>query len=60
MNLISLIIIIVIMGLVLWIINTQMPMPPLFKTVVNVLVALFVIVWLLQLAGFSGPNLRLK
>lgn len=60
MNVISLLIFVVIIGLVLWLFNTQIPVPPWVKTVVNVIAVLIAMIYLLQLAGFSGPNLRLR
>lgn len=52
--LIQLLVFVVIIGLVLYLFNTVIPVPPWVKTVVNVIVCLFVMVWLLQLAGFGG------
>ncbi len=51
---INLVILIVLLELVLYLFNSQIPVPPWVKTVVNVLACLFVIVWLLQMAGFTG------
>lgn len=58
MSLISFVVFIVIIGLVLWLFNTQIPVPGWVKMVVNVLAVLVVIIWLLQFAGFAGPSLR--
>lgn len=52
--LINLLVLIVIVGLVLYLFNNVIPAPPWVKTVVNVLVCLVVMIWLLQLAGFTG------
>ena len=60
MNLIGLLVFIVILGLVLWLVNTQLPLPPWLKTVVNVIAVLCVIIWLLGFAGFGGPNLHFR
>lgn len=60
MNLTSLLILVVILGLVLWLFNSQIPVPAWVKTCVNVVAVLIVMIYLLQLAGFSGPTLRLR
>lgn len=52
--LINLVIMIVLIGLVLYLFNAVIPVPAWVRTVVNVLACLVVIVWLLQLAGFTG------
>lgn len=52
--LIELLIIIVVLGLVLYLFNTVIPVPAWLKTVVNVLACLFVMVWLLEMLGFPG------
>lgn len=55
--LVELLIVVVVLGLVLYLFNTVIPVPGWVKTVINVIVCLFVMVWLLELAGFSGPHL---
>lgn len=53
MDLISLIIVIIIVGVVLWLAETFIPMSPPIKTVLRVVVVLVLILWLLRL--FVGP-----
>lgn len=54
--LIHVIIVIVIVGLILWIVNSYVPMPPPIKTVLNVAVAIIILLWLLSILGaFSVP-----
>lgn len=60
MSLISLIIVLVVIGLVLYLIETFIPMSPPFKTVLRVVVVLFLCIWLLQALGVTGPMLRLR
>jgi len=53
--LIQLIILLVIIGVVLYLLNTYVPMAAPIKTVINVLVVLVLIIWLLQAFGiFHG------
>lgn len=61
MNLISVIVFLSILGLVWYLVDTYIPMPPGVKVVLRVLCVLILVVWLLQFAGFVGPlPLRLK
>lgn len=61
MSLIQLIIILVVIGVVMWLINTYVPMSHGIKTVLNVVVVLFVILYVLSLFGILGPihNVRI-
>jgi hypothetical protein len=51
MSLISLIIVLIVIGFVLWLINTYIPMQPPIKNIVNVIIVLVVILWLLSAVG---------
>lgn len=58
---ISLILTIAILGLIVWFITTHIPMPPIFKTVIYVIVAIFLILFLMRTFGVSDmavPRLR--
>ena len=58
MDLFSLIIIIVVVGLALWAINSFIPMQPQVKQILNVVVIIVLVVWLLSLFVGTGhiPN----
>jgi hypothetical protein len=56
MTLISLIISLVVVGLILWLINTYLPIDPKIKTIINVIVLMVVCLWLLQVFGVFGGN----
>jgi len=60
MSLISIVVFIVILGLVLYLVQTVIPLPQWAKVVINVLCALVVIVWLLQLLGYSGHVFNIR
>ncbi len=51
MSLISLIIVLMLVGLLLWAINTYIPMQPPIKNIMNIVVVIVVILWLLQVFG---------
>jgi hypothetical protein len=56
---ISLLVSVGVMGLILYLINSVVPMPEWFRTVINVVACLIVIIWLLQWIGFAGgPHLH--
>ena len=47
MSLISLILVLVVVGVILWLINTYLPMDGKIKSILNVVVVIVVILWLL-------------
>ena len=57
MSLISLVVVLVIVGVILWLINTYIPMDAKIKKILNVVVVIVVIIWLLQAFGVLG-NIR--
>lgn len=58
MTLIGLIIVLVVIGVILWLINTLIPMDPKVKTILNVVAILVLGLWLVQvvLGGFGVLN----
>ena len=55
----SIIITLVIIGVLLYLVNTVIPMAPPIKTIINVVVVLAVCVWLLGAFGiYHGPIMR--
>ena len=60
MPLISLVITLVVVGVALWLINQYIPMAASIKSILNIVVVVFVIVWVLQVTGILGglPNIR--
>jgi len=61
MPLINLIIILVVVGVILWVINSYIPMQPTIKKILNVVVIIGVIIWLLSVFGVIGniSNIRI-
>ena len=51
MSLISLIITLVVIGVLLWLINTYLPMDGKIKKIINIVVVICVVVWLLYAFG---------
>jgi hypothetical protein len=54
MSLINLVIVLVVVGVLLWLINTYLPMDGKIKTILNVVVVIAVVFWLLQSFGVLG------
>jgi hypothetical protein len=54
MSLVSLAIVLIIVGVLLWLVNNYIPMDAKIKKILNVVVVIVVIVWLLQAFGVLG------
>jgi Flp pilus assembly protein TadB len=54
MPLIQLIIVLAIVGVILWLINSYIPMQTTIKKILNVVVVVAVVVWLLSVFGVIG------
>lgn len=57
MPLISVILVLVVVGVVLWLVNTYIPMAQPIKTVINVLVVIILCIWLLSLFGIGDVTI---
>ncbi|MGA8240620.1 MAG: Thivi_2564 family membrane protein [Desulfobacterales bacterium] len=54
MPLIQLVIVLVVVGVVLWLINSYIPMQATIKKILNAVVVIGVIIWLLSVFGLIG------
>jgi hypothetical protein len=54
MPLIQLVIVLVVVGVILWLVNTYIPMQATIKKIINVVVIIAVILWLLSVFGVIG------
>ena len=54
MSLISLVGVLIVIGVLLWLVNTYLPMDGKIKSILNAVVVIAVIIWLLQLFGIVG------
>lgn len=57
MTLITFVLTLALVGFLLWLIVTYIPMPDPFKTVLIVIAVIFVVLYVLQAIGFVGPGL---
>jgi len=55
MTLVNIVVVLVAAGLLMWLINTYIPMATAIKSLLNVVVFVVVLVWLLQVFGVIGP-----
>lgn len=64
MSIIGLIVTLIIIGVLLWLANTYIPMAPPIKNILNIVVIIIVILWLLSvfgiLGGFDAPVPRVR
>jgi hypothetical protein len=51
MPLLTILIVLVVSGLILWVVNTYIPMDQKIKTIFNVVVVIVILVWLLKVFG---------
>lgn len=59
MDLISLVIVLIVVGVLLWLVNTYIPMDAKIKQILNVVVIIAVVLWLLfTVFGVNIPNIR--
>lgn len=56
MPLLDLVVILIVVGVLLWLVNTYIPMQPQIKTIINAVVIICIVVWLLKLflGGFGS------
>lgn len=54
MSLISLVGVLIVVGVLLWLVNTYLPMDGKIKSILNVVIVIAVILWLLQIFGIVG------
>lgn len=54
MPLISIVLVLIVVGVLLWLINTYIPMAGSIKSILNAVVVIVVVLWLLQVFGVLG------
>ena len=60
-TLVQIVVILVVVGLVMWLINTYIPMAGAIKSLLNIVVFVVVLIWVLQTFGLIGaiPGLKM-
>jgi hypothetical protein len=54
MSLIGLVVVLIVVGVLLWLVNTYLPMDAKIKRILNAVVVIAVVIWLLQVFGVMG------
>ncbi len=54
MSLISLVVTLIVVGVLLWLVNTYIPMDAKIKQILNIVVVIAVVLWLLSVFGVLG------
>jgi hypothetical protein len=54
MSLITLVVVLIVVGVLLWLVNAYIPMDRKIKYILNVVVVIAVVIWLLQVFGVLG------
>ena len=54
MPLVTVVLVLIVVGVLLWLINTYIPMDKKIKNILNIVVVVVVIIWLLQAFGLIG------
>jgi hypothetical protein len=64
MPLIQLVIILIVIGVLLWLVNTYIPMDPKIKSILNAVIVIAVVLWLLWILlgmfGTAGPWIPMR
>jgi hypothetical protein len=60
MPLINLVVVLIVIGVLLWLVNSFIPMDRKIKQILNIVVVIVVVIWLLQVFGVMGSlgNIR--
>ena len=56
MDLIVLVLVLAVIGFLVWLITTKIPMDPMFKLAIQIVVLIVLILWLLRRFGGGIPN----
>ena len=62
MPLTTIVIVLIVVGVLLWLINTYIPMDSKIKSILNIVVVVVVVIWVLQAFGLIGAldNVRVR
>jgi hypothetical protein len=60
MSLITILLVLIVVGVILWLINTYIPMQGTIKSILNAVVVIVLVIWLLQAFGVLGELGRVR
>lgn len=55
MPLLTILMVLIVVGVILWLVNTYIPMDRKIKNILNAVVVIVVVIWLLKVFGLLGP-----
>lgn len=55
MPLVHVVLVLIVAGVLMWLINSFIPMEPRIKSLMNIVVVIALVIWLLQVFGLLGP-----
>ena len=55
MTLVQIAVVLIVVGVLMWLVNTYIPMMGAIKSLLNLVVLVVVVIWLLQIFGIIGP-----
>ncbi len=60
MSLVTIVVVLIVVGVLLWLINAYIPMDRKIKNILNVVVVIAVVIWLLRVFGIWGTMSGIK
>ena len=60
MPIVTILVVLVVVGVLLWLINSYIPMDRKIKNILNVVVTILVVIWLLQVFGLLSDLKRMR
>ena len=54
MDLVNIVVVLIVVGVLLWLVNTYIPMDGKIKNILNIVVVIVVVIWLRQALGLLG------
>ena len=60
MSLMTVVVVLIVVGVLLWLINAYIPMQATIKRILNAVVVIAVVIWLLQAFGLLGDLSRIR
>lgn len=55
MPLLTILLVLIVVGVILWLVNTYIPMDRKIKNILNAVVVIVIVIWLLKVFGLLGP-----
>jgi len=60
MPIVSILVTLIVIGVIMWLVNTYIPMPQPVKTVINIVIVLMLCLWLLNVFGLTNYTIPVR